>query len=115
MATATPRWGFDRLDVQEVGAQVKINFMFRIWDMLINPNFGSIILSDPPDGYAFEKFIFWVRGTGTGAWTGHDGELAVFIDGIWYFYPTPLGFGGVLVDDFIVWTGGPLWETVKDA
>jgi hypothetical protein len=66
-------------------------------------------LSTPP-GFPSEGDAYIVASGGTGAWSGHDDDIAFFFDGIWNFLEPELAQGrGIWVYDegiLIQWTSG---------
>lgn len=59
----------------------------------------------PNDG---DRYI--VKPTGSGEWSGHDQELAVWQDGAWVFYTPQMGWMAQIIDEgrFVTW-GGSSW------
>lgn len=54
----------------------------------------------------------WIVGNGTGAWAGHDDEVAVYLGGVWLFWVPKAGWSAVnLATGFLaVYRTGGVWE-----
>ena len=80
-------------------------------DMLLSPVVEGAASPTPPPNPAIGS-CYLVAAGGTGAWTGHDGELACFSEGGWRFVPPAEGLS--LLDrasgQFMVRRSGT-WDT----
>lgn len=67
---------------------------------------------DTPPGSPAAGDRYLVAATATGAWAGHDGEVALYIGGAWRFYDPQPGWRCYVEDEdtFIYWNG-TAWVT----
>lgn len=63
-----------------------VNEDLILLDTLLHGVILSMTFSAPPDD-AVEGDRYIIADNGSGLWAGHDGELAVFVEGTWAFYP----------------------------
>lgn len=86
----SPLLGLVELQEATPLAHIVFNTNQRILEALVVGVIVSNLLSAPP-GSPAESAVYFVTGTGTGAWAGHDDELAIYIQGGWYFVPLFVG------------------------
>ena len=98
MATSyTPRLLLPEIADGEGSAYVTYNDLARILDGLVQGIIQSRTLTAPPGG-ELEGQCWYVPTGATGAWAGHDGELAQWYGGIWRFIPLTQGMAFWVVD-----------------
>ncbi|MGA0531894.1 DUF2793 domain-containing protein [Hansschlegelia sp. KR7-227] len=82
--TASPHLGLGYLAPSQAQKHVTVNEAFRRLDALVQLGVLDRTLTAPPGGPA-EGDRHIVGPAATGAWAGHDGEIAAFLDGVWVF------------------------------
>src|ERR1700744_73706 len=106
MTDTTPRAGAPLLAASQAQKSVTHNEALYQFDALLCARFLDRDLSTPPasptDGDAY-----LIKATGTGAWTGQDGNIAYCADGAWRFYAPFAGLVAYVTDenDLIVFNG----------
>lgn len=83
------------------------NEALRQLDIIVQLSVADRDLSSPPpDPEDGTRYI--VNVPGSGAWLGHDGQVAVWQDGAWAFYAPKTGWLAWVVDEgqIVVWEGG---------
>jgi hypothetical protein len=65
-----------------------------------------------PPSLPSEGVAYWLVATATGAWSGHEGQLAVFQDGDWVFMTPRIGWRAFIAGEarFAIFTGDD-WTT----
>jgi len=107
---ATTHLGLPYLSAAQAQKHVTHNEALRSLDALVQIAVLDAAETDPPPTPA-EGDRYIVATSATGAWSGHDGELAAYVDGAWAFF-TPvegwivfdLASQAVLVFDSSAWT-----------
>jgi hypothetical protein len=86
-------------NLQKLGAVVQLSVLSKTTDVPASPSNG-------------DRYI--VPAAATGAWSGQDGKIAVYIEGAWTFYQPAEGWRAWVVDitEEDVYTSGA-WETLK--
>ena len=80
----TPLFGMTELSEASPLAHIIANTNWRILEANNLRKLASITLTAPP-GSPAEGSVYWVNGTGTGAWAGHDNQIGIYIAGAWYW------------------------------
>jgi hypothetical protein len=84
--TTSPRLGFTYLEEGETIPETAVNEIARYLEAAA----GLFRIEDrnlsAPDGSEFDGAAYLVSGTGTGAWAGHDGDIAYFLGTSWAFF-----------------------------
>jgi len=95
---STPRAGVPL--IAEGGAQkfVTHDEAMLQFDALLNARFLDRDLTAPPSSPA-EGDTYLVAAPATGSWTGRDGQIAFFADGVWKFYPPFAGLVAYVADE----------------
>jgi hypothetical protein len=100
---------------QQAQAHVTHNEAIRALDSLVQLTALDRDLAAPPGGPANgDRYI--VAAAATGAWEGHEDEIAAWQDGEWVFSTPLTGWHGWLVDEamFIMWSGTD-WQALTSA
>lgn len=80
-------------------------------DTLLFPIVQSLTFTSPPPE-AQEGFQYVVAPNATGAWAGHDGQFAVYIENVWRFYLPKKGWRAYAESySAFVWFDGLTWRT----
>ncbi len=108
----TPRLGLPYLLPNQAQKHVTLNESLARLDALAQIGVASRALATPP-GTPGEGEGWIVAAAATGAWDGHEAEIAVWQDGAWQFFPPQPGWLAVVLDEakLVVWTS----ETWQDA
>jgi hypothetical protein len=87
-----------------------VNDDLVLLDTLLHGVILSMTFSTPPaDAVEGDRYI--VAANPSAAWVGHDGELAVLVEGAWIFYAPRFGWRFRLVStNQFVWFNGTNWE-----
>jgi hypothetical protein len=106
MTDTTPRAGAPLLAANQAQKNVTHNEALYQFDALLCARFLDRDLTTPPSSPA-DGDTYLVKATGTGAWTGQDGEIAYCADGGWRFYAPFMGIVAYVADenDLIVYNG----------
>lgn len=105
----TPVFAITRLNDQQVGAEDSHNQALARLEQLVGAQIIDRDLTAPP-GSPAEGDAYIVGGSATGAWSGHDGHLAYWAAGQWYFITPKVGWPVFLVDeDTVVRWNGTYW------
>lgn len=104
---STPNLGLPYIAAAQAQKHVTHNEAIRALDALVQIGVVDRDLSAPP-GTPADGDCYIVAGSATGAWAGHDGEVAAFQDGAWMFYPPQTGWLAWVADDggLFAWDGG---------
>lgn len=102
----TPNLQLPYLDANQNQKTVTHNAALTVLDALVNCQIQSAALTAPP-GSPGDGQCWIVASGGTGAWAGHDLNIAAWQDGAWAFYPPTRGM--IAYDDavsgLLVWSG----------
>lgn len=101
----TPNIDLDRLIEGQVQGEVTYNEAINKLDSHVHLAIESRILSTPP-GSPSNGDRYLIKPTGTGAWAGHDDELAFYYDG-WRFNTPKEGYTMWVKneDEYLLYTG----------
>jgi hypothetical protein len=104
--TDYPNLGLTKLEDGEVDAQTVFNENMLRLDLFTHLWIQDRDLTAPPGGEN-DGEVWLVNATGTGAWAGHDDELAGYYDGEWRFQPLKPGMVAYVEDetDWIAYDG----------
>ena len=108
----TPNLSLPLLASNQAQKHVTMNESLLRLDMLAQITVTSRSIVEPPQTLADgERFILAAQATG--AWAGHDGELASWVDGAWIFDTPAPGWQTWVADEslFVVYDGDG-WENV---
>jgi len=81
--TTTPRLGLTYLAANQSNGEALYNAALNIVDALMGCRVTTRTLSTPPSAALGDVYI--VGASATGAWSGHDGELAIWYNSQWTF------------------------------
>lgn len=87
-------WGWD---VGESGWKAGVDQNFRMSDTFIGLTVIDDSLTAPP-GSPGNSDTYLVATGGTGSWSGHDGKIAAYQAGTWYFYNVAKGLRGLFLN-----------------
>lgn len=99
----TPKAGLARVLPRQTQAHAPISENFGIIDTMLNPSVKDRDLSAPP-GSPADGATYIVAGTGTGDWSGEDGNIAIFVDTEWLFVAPQDGML-IFIEDEDEWLG----------
>jgi len=106
----SPNIGFTYAEEGVVTSEVAVNEALNIMDMLLQCAVIDRNLATPP-GSPADGDVYLVATSGTGAWSGKDGQIAGYYSG-WIFYTPSEGFTMRVLDENL-WLGwnGSTWNT----
>lgn len=93
----TPKLGLPLVAPAQAQKHVTVNESFTRLDALVQMTLSSVAASVPPSS-PNEGEAHGVGAAATGAWSGRDGQVAVFANGGWVFLTPETGWQG--------WSGG---------
>ncbi|ESR22805.1 DUF2793 domain-containing protein [Lutibaculum baratangense] len=102
----TPNLGLPEIAASQAQKHVTHNEALRILDAVVQLAVLDRDLAEPPaapdDG---DRYI--VGPSATGAWAGHENEVAIVVDGAWSFVQPRPGWAAFVVDEaqLLYWTG----------
>jgi hypothetical protein len=113
--TDTVNLGLPCIEGNQAQKHVTHNEALRILDTLVQLAVLDRDIAAPP-GSPVEGERWIVRASATGAWAGHDNEIAAWQDGAWQFSPPRTGWLAYAVDECVLlaWDGGA-WVSAIDA
>ncbi len=100
MAETTPRLALPYLLPNQAQKHVTVNDALSRLDALVQLAPRSRSLAAPPDTPA-EGDTYLLPDGASGAWTGHDGALAAWIDGVWTILAPAPGWRAWIVDEAV--------------
>jgi hypothetical protein len=109
----TPNLGLPYLMAAQAQKHVTHNEALRALDALVHLAVADRDLATPPSAPENgDRYIVAVDGTG--AWAGHDGEIATFQDSGWVFFVPRSGWRAWIGDEglLVVWNGSA-WSPVS--
>lgn len=110
MSDTSPRLELPYIQAAQAQKHVTHNEALRVLDVLVQLTVEAFDATTPPP-LPQEGAAFALGAGASGAWIGHDGDLAVFVDGYWDFYTPAQGWIATLAgsDTLRIWTGSA-WE-----
>lgn len=116
---STPHLNIVYLSSAQSQKEVTANEAFKKLDVVINTSALDKDLNTPPVSPT-EGDIYIVAGSATGDWTGHDGDLAYYYDGVWQFLDPNEGLTLWVADEDALYTfDGTDWvfsgKTIQNA
>ncbi len=110
MTTTSDRFALPLLQAGQAQKELTHNEALALIDMLLYAQVESITLTAPPGGAALAQC--WVVAAGaTGAWAGHDGQLACLTAGGWRFVMPRAGLSILCAADGCRYThDGTVWQ-----
>lgn len=107
--------GLPYVEAAQAQKHVTVNEALRRLDALVQLSVASRSLSAPPDAPE-EGARYIVAAEPAGAWTGHAGEVAGFIDGAWIFFSPGTGWRAwdEAAGELLIRSGGA-WSAVGGA
>jgi hypothetical protein len=112
--TTSPRLGFTELTASQAVPETTVNEMLRYAEQ----GAAHFIIADrnlsAPAGGEADGSAYIVSGTGTGAWSGHDGDIAFKMNTGWEFINIVEGMSFWIADEnlFLVATSGSTFSTL---
>lgn len=112
----TPRLGAPELATSQANKEETVNEQIRY----IEAGAGHFIFKDrdlaTPPGSPADGDCYLVAASGTGAWSGHDGDIAFYLNTAWVFIEVIEGFTAWVNDEnaFIGYNGSA-WATLGGA
>jgi hypothetical protein len=109
---ATPRLGAPELTEGQAAPETTVNEQVRY----LESGVGHFVLEDrdlsAPPGSPVDGTSYLVAGTGTGGWSGHNGDIAYFLNTAWIFIDVTEGFTFWVKDEnkFLVATSTSTFE-----
>lgn len=94
---STPKLSFDELALNQYNAYLKVNENLRRLDALTIIIIQDKDLTTPPSHDNGKCWI--VGGSATGAWSGHDDEIAQSYSDNWYFFTPTEGYIVYIIDE----------------
>lgn len=113
----TPRLGAPELTSGQATPETTVNEQVRY----LEAGTGHFVIEDrdlsTPPGSPTDGQTYIVSGTGTGAWTGHDGEIAYYLNTAWIFISVVEGFTFWVKDEnkFLVATSASTFQEFETA
>lgn len=110
---SSPRLGLLYLDAAQAQKHVTVNEALARLDMACAARIESMSLTVPPQS-PVEGDAHIVASGATDAWAGHDGEVAVFLNGGWDFVAPWVGWTlWVAADGTRVMFDGSVWRVIS--
>ena len=113
MPDATPHLGLPYIAAAQAQKYVTHNEALHVLDCVVQLAALDQNLTSPP-GSPTEGDRYIVGPSATGAWAGHDGEIAAYVDAAWSFYSPGAGWIAFVVDEATLyyWTGSA-WASMQ--
>jgi len=107
MSDTTPNLVLPYIMPAQAQKHVTHNEAIRALDAVVHLAVIDRHLATPPAGAPANGDRYIVGASPTGAWAGHDGEVAAYQDGAWMFYAPELGWLAWIADEakLVVWNG----------
>ncbi|MBJ3774811.1 DUF2793 domain-containing protein [Acuticoccus mangrovi] len=103
------------VEAAQAQKHVTVNDAFRRIDAVVQLSVADRTLTTPPASPS-EGDRHLVASGATGAWAGHDFELAAYVDGAWVFFAPVEGWlAFVRAEDALVYFTGAAWEILTGA
>lgn len=114
MSQTSPRLTLPFIQPAQAQKHVTHNEAVRALDLLVQLSFEDDQLSSPPA--ASEGACYIVGASASGAWAGHEGEIAAWLDGNWQFHAPRTGWRGyVAARGVMVVHDGSAWSEISPA
>jgi hypothetical protein len=111
MASKTPILGIDELETAQSQPEVPVNAAMRTLEAMGQLIVVSRVAVAPP-GSPTDGDCYIPAASATGAWTGHDLEIAINQNGTWVFVTPKKGFIAYVTNEDLYYKyGGSSWET----
>lgn len=111
----TPKLVLPELSVSQASKEVTHNEALRILDAVVMPTVKDLDLTGPPGGEA-DGDTYIPAATATGAWAGHEDDIAYYKSSAWIFVTPAEGWQVYVQDEdtFYVFNGSA-WLAAGDA
>ena len=96
MSQTSPRLTLPFIQPAQAQKHVTHNEAVRALDMLVQLSFEDDAQSAPPPAPS-EGDCYIIAAGGSGAWSGQDGAIAAFLDGLWQFHTPRAGWRGYVL------------------
>lgn len=111
----TPRLSLPEIVSNQAQKEVTHNQALQRLDAFVQSAIEDRDLTAPP-GSPAEGSLYIVAAGATGAWDGHDGDIAQYYGGSWYFYPPWAGLTLWVSDEGLsAIYDGVVWEALESA
>jgi hypothetical protein len=109
---ATAQYELPTLAESQASAEVVVNNALNLIDGLMNLSVLDRDLATPP-GSPANGDAYLVATAGTGAWSGKDGQIAIYADG-WVFAPVKFGLIMYVEDEnaLLIRRAAGTWGTI---
>lgn len=106
MSDTSPRLDLPYIQPAQAQKHVTHNEALRVLDVLVQLSVEAFEAVTPPS-LPVEGKVHAVGPGASGEWSGHDGALAVWVDGAWQYHDPQPGWQATRADgsEFRVWTG----------
>lgn len=112
MSQSSPRLALPFIQAAQAQKHVTHNEAIRALDLLVQLSFEDDTLSAPPAAPSTGA-CYIVASSASGAWSGQDGQVAVWLDGAWQFHTPQAGWHGIVVPrNAMVVHDGSTWTTL---
>lgn len=110
--SVTPKLGLTLLIEDQNGAEIIVNEALLAFDTLVGG--GTLTEATAPPGSPTNGTLRLVIATATGAFTGEEGNVALYWDGAWKFFPLPLPkhWSTTEVNTGIIRDGSPVYRKI---
>jgi len=113
MSQPTPRLSLPFIQPAQAQKHVTHNEAIRALDLLVQLSFEDDGLTTPPAA-PNEGDCFIVPTGASGAWSGQDGAIAVFLDGAWQYQQPCSGWRGIVLSrEALVFFDGTDWAELS--
>lgn len=111
----TPNIGLTNLEDAQNQKHLTVNKNMAIIDALLNTNVTSVLTTPP--GSPSEGDVYLIADSGaTGAWTGKEDNITIFIGNAWQFFSPYYGWKIVnIATQQLLMYNGTAWELLFDA
>jgi hypothetical protein len=115
MSDSSPRLDLPYIQSAQAQKHVTHNEALRVLDVLVQLTVEAFGTTTPPS-LPLEGKVYALGAGANGAWSGQDGALAVWVDGVWQFHAPQVGWQATLAAsaEIRVWTGAE-WQPVSGA
>lgn len=97
----TPNLALPLVAAAQAQKHVTVNEAFRRLDAMVQLTVLDRDLAAPPSSPT-EGDRYIVAGSPTGAWTGHSGDVAAYLDGDWLFFTAREGWAAWIADESVL-------------